>query len=442
MSLQASPTRKLSAHRADIVVFLITTVYVAIELRWNGTLLSAIGDASISRSGVQDLVTEGRLLAAFGLTWALTRALVTASAKPAAMAVNIGVFCILVAGCYAAIDQLYDRVVRAIPATESATLFQLAVHRTSATQGIGEPAFVEAAKHPLTLVSWPLLLSDARTKASISLSYESARERAISTPLDKVTEAFPRIVAAQQQAAQLKAMAATAEAKFETGYAQYAAKSNAIDKSLWGKVSSRVLAGYVTKFKEETCGMVPSPNPTREVFAAELTHSCLLDRQQLGKWYLSGKPDPEQAMRNTVVYNDSGVTIKMGDILGMNEVQLKSYVSERALAITNDRLPTPANIKASEKNVDVIASVLLPPAALLLSLISVIANIGGLMGGLVNRYLQPLGAVLAVVLAVTVMPATAFTDPVFGELEAQVQAKFGFPAKAVSRLVSIEGMLT
>jgi hypothetical protein len=422
---------------ADICILLVTAMYIAVEMRWNIGLVAAIGDVNISRDALNQLVEEGRFLAAFGLTWALARPLLTAASHLTMRIVNGVLFAALVAFTYAAIGQAYDAALHMIPAKESSMMYSLSVHRAAAIRGQGDDEFIFAAQDPLALVAWPMLLANPDAMQKVTVGYARAREQAVTTPRDRLMVEYPKIAALRQQLPAMREQAKNAGRNFEEGYAAFISTSKKVDGGL-SQISGRILDGRIQDFTAATCGMVPNSTATRQQFAQELMHSCKTDFKALGKWFADGQKGSEESIRDTVVYDADGIKLVLGEIIDLDEVGLKAFIDAKAAAVVNDRLPTAENIKASEKNVDVIAALILPAIAILLSLGSVLLNVGGLVFGFVHRVLQPVGAVVVAV-AIYLMPVQpVFEDPVFSAIETNLKAKQNIVFDVMFKMLTIE----
>lgn len=90
------------------VVIGITALMVVLEAKYNIDLLGALSDPSVESSAASDLSQRGKLLAAFGITWALARGLLT---KIRPFALGLLAFVSLSIGAYFCLDYTYTKVI-------------------------------------------------------------------------------------------------------------------------------------------------------------------------------------------------------------------------------------------------------------------------------------------------------------------------------------------
>jgi hypothetical protein len=364
------------------ILFVITAAYLWYELHWQLDLLKTMSSAKATRDDVDFLVLEGRLLAAFGLVWALLKTRFLKSTKDSLSSMVTTLFLVGGAtfGAFSLIGQLYEQVIEQLPAQASLQLYKVAAHRQWSLAG-ELPADASAAD-PVAVIMWPLKMADA------------GQAGAIESVFDKRAEAFKE--GANQQArklwAQVQPKLAAASGmgsgelrgQFEEYYAKYVSGSKQTRSIIGSWQANR------SDYFENLTGIAPNPGATREEFAQALQGAKLNQLRSLGKLYLETKGFTE----DPVVHQVGDVIYYASDFTGVRtESEFARVVVKKAAGGLAAHVPTLATIKSRAESSSVVASAMAPPISLALSTVSLLLNAGAFLGLLcvglpVLRHLQ------------------------------------------------------
>lgn len=385
-------------HVATLALIGITLGYLLWEVLWNAQLLETMANPGASRDEVEAMVGHGRWLAAFGLAWAFLRAMLFERKSGLDSVVNWVLFGSSIVILYAGIGTLYAKAIDSLSPATSMQAFELAAHRAWALKDDLAPerqARVDAArKDAPTVALWGLYVTDKTVATDAHEEYMSRRNGLSQDSVEAALAKYPEIAEAR------KKLSAGGEriAEFDKQYQDYLAKSRQVDSSItaWGK------RGATEVFARATCGMLPNSSATKEDFARELTKSCVNDWKRAGQAYLdntlAGDSDP-------VVYDNQGIRVRLSEVINLDERQFTAFVRDKAAGLVDEQLPTVETVKENARSSDVIASVIVPPISMGLSMLGIIANLGSalaLVCGL--KRFQGLASMLTLVCAALVIP--------------------------------------
>ncbi len=425
---------------ASAALIVVTFAYLCAELAWNLNMLETMSRPGSTRVELQAMAMHGRMLAAFGLVWALIRSLLFSRKSGIDALVNYVLFASSLVVAHASIGTGYDKAIDSLSPSTSMRAFELAAHRGWAMKRDLEPdrqARVAAAiTAPTTVALWGVYVSDPVVLSDARAEYESRRaglsEDAITTALER----YPEIAAARKKLQSGEANAKLAE--FERQYAEYVKKSSQVLNPPVGLESARRIG--IESFAAATCGMLPIENATREQFAKELTKSCVNNWRDGGKAYLGGVAQVAEAASDPIVFDDRGIKVRLSEVINLDEAGFTAFVRDRAAGMVDEQLPTEATVKTNLRAHDVIASVIVPPMSMMLSMLGIVANAGGIFALLLGlkRY-QGLAAAGALAAAAVFVPATAPTG--MPKAWAAFERSSPFVAFVASKVVTAEQAL-
>lgn len=406
-----------------IFTVLVTLAYLAIEATWNLGLVEAVGDKATTRENLDLLILEGRLLAAFGLTWAIAKAQFLKRTSLQGHVVNVFIVACSVVALYVGIGKVYEVAIDEIPAAESMAAYKLASHRQTADT---------EKMSPVSIAIWPIALMHPESAAGIDKDYNSRRARLKESLTSKLDPEWARVEKARNAlgAADPKQLAAA----FEGGYQRFIEGSKRVERALLGRSAA------TEGFKLQSGGLEPNSALTREGFAHALAGSRFADQARLGGWWLrTGGTDGD-----TVAFELEGVQVMASELAGIDRDGFRRLLERKLGLVVDEKLPTLATVKSNPTSHDVVASVVLPPIAMTLSLLAVIANAGALLGLLLSKvplFLrhQALFPVVAVALAMVLAPQARL-----GGLEAaqgHLRAEHPAVELVVSKVAGLEAVL-
>ncbi len=345
-----------------LAVVVASLLYIAIEWRWNMKLVGAVFGGELSAQEMQDLVNEGRLLAAFGLVWAFARGFVSKVATASSLVISGLVLSLAVVVAHKAIDRGYEALVDAIPSDAANKLYKASVYRSLAYTDGGE---VDASlRDPVTAVLWPLRLLDPKGVQQIDFELVEKAGESAEAAAQAADALWPKL----EQKLALLSRRDEILAGFDSQYKQYIESSKKI-----GYLPFR--DKRLEDFRMLT-GLQPNPKATKEEFASALLSSHILNMRQLGEAYLAGMSSAGDA----VVYSAPGLEVKLSDLEG---VQTKEQFTELIGALAKQgatKKLASANAQTDEQTRAAVAAAVLPPVAMALSALAIVLNIGGLAG--------------------------------------------------------------
>lgn len=379
----------------------VTLAYLACEVLWNIQLLQTMAKASATRTEVEAMVSHGRWLAAFGLVWALLRSALFSRKSGVDGVVNWVLFGSSLVLAYASIGTLYSHAIDSLSPATSIQAFELAAHRNWALKDDLEPgrqSRVAAAIHDAPAVAlWGLYVEDAYIADDAHIEYMNRRNSLSQDSVGAALTRYPDIVEARKRLASGDSRLQ----EFEERYQDYVAKSRKVD----GATFAWVKRDAIKQFADATCGMLPNANATKADFARELTKSCVNGWRQAGKAYLdnalTGNSDP-------VVYDNQGISVHLSEVVNLDQGQFTTFIRNKVAGLVDEQLPTVETVKANARAHDVIASVIVPPMSMTLSMLGIVANLGGALALFVGlKRIQGIAAVAALVAAAVFIPSSS-----------------------------------
>lgn len=405
-------------------LFAVTALYIGLEVAWSLELLGVIASPDSTRDTVDSMVTHGRMLAAFGLVWALLRSFVFRPKSRLDGAANAALFAGLAVVVFVGIGAGFDRVIDRLTPAASMQAFELAAHRMWAQRGDLEPArqarVQQAAHDPISSAAWALWLRDEQVAADAHAEYAQRRDGALDDAISAALRRYPELVAARNARG-------TELAAFEAQYKTYTETSRRIEGLLFGR------AAAIEAFANATCRMLPNGSASRADFARELSKSCVAQWREAGEAYLksgAGAADP-------VVFDSHGLEVRFSEVSNLSESELARFIRDRVQGVIDEQLPTVETIRSSARGRDAIAAVVLPPLSLTLSALGLIANLGALaaiaLGVRRHQGLVVMGVLVAALIAI---PAS---EPAgMGRAWSAFAAEHPATAYVTSRTVTVE----
>jgi hypothetical protein len=411
----------------------ITLAYLVVEVLWNIQLLETMSKASATRAEVEAMVSHGRWLAAFGLVWALLRSMLFSRKSGVDGVVNWVLFGSAIVIAYASIGTMYGKAIDSLSPATSMQAFELAAHRSWALKDDLEPerqARVAAAvKDAPAVALWGLYVADRTVAGDANAEYMARRNGLSQDSVSAALAKYPEIEAAR------KKLAAGGDrmAKFDQRYEEYLAKSRKVE----GVTFQWVKRDAIKQFADATCGMLPNAHASKADFARELTKSCVNDWRKAGQAYLD---NALAANSDLVVYDNHGIRVRLSEVINLNEQQFTALVRDKASGLVDEQLPAVETVKSNERAHDVIASVIVPPMSMVLSMLGIVANLGGVAALVVGlKRFQGIASMLALAGAALLTPASSPKG--MPQAWKAFSAEHGALAFVASKVVSAERFL-
>lgn len=275
-------------------VLAVTALLVLLEAKYNIDLLSTISDPNASQAVVGDLSQRGKVLAAFGITWAVARVVLTAI-RP--FAVGLTVFAILAVGTYHVLDYVYTKAIADLQPEIKVKGFGLFSYRQDLLTGkLVDPDIPLPAKEPVTgkifMGAFPIVLLDDRFMLPVQDTVEIKAEHKGREVLNKAEREWPRYDAQMRelQRGHEKFVAdsrkATDAESMDREWQKYQAKMNDLRANHERYIDgSRKAARYGARgersFREQSGGLSPNPNLSLNQFVAMLRSSSHPEGQRL-----------------------------------------------------------------------------------------------------------------------------------------------------------------
>jgi hypothetical protein len=379
----------------------VTLVYLTCEVLWNIQLLQTMAKAGATRTEVEAMVSHGRWLAAFGLVWALLRSALFSRKSGVDGVVNWVLFGSSLVLAYASIGTLYSHAIDSLSPATSMQAFELAAHRNWALKADLEPgrqSRVAAAMHDAPAVAlWGLYVEDARIADDAHVEYMNRRDSLSQDSVSAALARYPDIVEARKKLA----LGGDPMKEFDDKYQDYVAKSRKVE----GATFAWVKRDAIRQFADATCGMLPNANASKSDFARELTKSCVNGWRQAGQAYLD---NVLAAHSDPVVYDSPGIRVQLSEVINLDQDQFTAFIRNKASGLVDEQLPTVETVKANTRAHDIIASVIVPPMSMMLSMLGIVANLGGALALVVGlKRFQGIAAGAALVVAVIFIPASS-----------------------------------
>jgi len=146
------------------VLLVVTSLLVFLEIKYNISLLDSISDPATTPEQAEDLSNRGKLLAAFGLTWALFRGLLFKGGRLLWGVVGLG---LLTAVGYWALDTVYSKAIDSLNPEVKVMGFNLLSYRRDLLAGeLEDPDIPKLKDAPVTgkifMGAFPIVLLDER----------------------------------------------------------------------------------------------------------------------------------------------------------------------------------------------------------------------------------------------------------------------------------------
>lgn len=410
-----------------VLLAVITTAYIILEARWNVHLVAAVFGGDLPRDEMHALVESGRWLSAFGLAWALTKGVFLRESKSFVGAIAGALLvCATTAAGYVAISRSYDAALDAIPDPVASQLYKSAVWRSMT---INDGAAQPAAQDPVATTLWPMKLLDGKAVVLMDAAFTSKEDQIRAQVTQRARDAWPELEAKLSQMGSKDALMQ----QFEGAYRKYISASEKLG-SMFSSVQSRREAEF-----QRLSGMKPNANASREQFATEMLSSPIENLQALGRLYIDsagGTADP-------VVFSKDGLTLHLSDLAGLNSEEAFLAHIERKVTAQLDEARSRPNLMQDAQARQAVAAAVLPPVAMLLSLLGVVLNAGALAGialarvpviRLVPQAMWPVIAIAAVCFLVPPVGAVPGLEAGFAALHAAAPTLSSF----FERMVSLE----
>lgn len=398
----------------------ITVLYLVAETLWNRSLVAAVGDVATTRGSLDLLVLEGRLVAAFGLSWAALKSQFLKRTALHGAVVNAFLVALTTVALYVGIGRCYELAIDALPARHALSAYKLASYRQSSNSSLS----------PVAAVLQPIALLHPQSAAAIDQAYAVRRGELLAALAEKLDPAWERIQQLRLSGGDARQLAAT----FEAGYQRFLEASRRVEATGFGRGAA------VAAFKIETGGLEADPHASRERFARALSDSRFIDQARLGEWWLrTGGSD-----RDVVAVEIAGVQLMASELVGLDHEAFRRLVAQKLGPLVDEKLPTLDTIKANDTTHDVVAAVVLPPLAMTLSLVAVIANAGSLLGLLLSKVpvigrRQLLFPAAAVVAALAMAPRGSLVG--LETAQAHLESAHPIVALAVEKVAGLEELL-
>lgn len=261
------------------VVLVVTAVLVLLEAKYNIDLLATISDPSASREVVGDLTQRGKLLAAFGITWAVARALLT-RIRP--FALGLCVFLGLSFGTYLGLDALYTHAIASLKPEVKVNGFALFSYRRDLlTEKLVDPDLPLPKDEPVIgrifMGAFPMVLLDERYMVPVQHTIAVRAAHQSKAVLANAEKDWPKYDAGMRDIRQkydefiAESRKATDPSASEKEWQQYAAKMAGIRSNHQRYIDgSRKAAAYGARgeraFRERSGGLAPNPHLSLQGF--------------------------------------------------------------------------------------------------------------------------------------------------------------------------------
>lgn len=260
-------------------VLIVTAFLVLMEAKYNIDLLSTISDPTASREVVGDLSQRGKLLAAFGITWAVARALLT-TIRP--FALGLSLFLGLAFGTYHGLDALYTHAIASLKPEVKVKGFALFSYRRDLlTEKLIDPDLPSPTVEPVIgkifMGAFPMVLLDERYMVPVQDVVEVRADYKGKEVLAKAEKDWPRYDAGMRELRHkydefiAESRKATDPAAAEGEWQKYAAKMADIRNNYQRYIDgSRKAARYGAtgdrEFRRQSGGLSPNPSLSLQGF--------------------------------------------------------------------------------------------------------------------------------------------------------------------------------
>lgn len=364
------------------IVTAITFLYIFFEVTWVSALFDTLTDKNANTTEIQGLEFAGRCLSAFGLTWFLAKNRFLFHKDGAShFAFDVAILLVATSCVYYGIGLAYDSVINNLSAKSSMQLFENAAARKWALEGKLNPGV--DVKDPLAMSLFPVLILDTEAQASIHAKYEHERTIGATDAVDRLLKAYPEV-------ANSKAF----KAGLEENYKKFIKKSQQLvnAKEFAGKADGKWWVGYdvarnvkngaetLDKAFLEIYGQAPNPKATFEEFVAGLKNSKYSDLQSTGQAIEKAGGDPDKI----ALVDVPGLKITLKEVMDMTQAEYDRFIRQKFRDLLEDTLPTEKTVKSSSLAHDFVSTSIIPPIAIVLSLLSVVLNLSSMLGHIIG----------------------------------------------------------
>lgn len=413
-----------------VFALLLTAGFVWLEARYNIDLLNTLSDPNSTSDAAEELSQRGKLLASFGITWAVARALVT-KLRPAVL--GLALFLACATALYFGLDYGYARVIAGLKPEVKIEGFNLFSYRRDLLTGrLSDPDIPLPREHPvegkILMGSFPIVLLDDRFMLPARDIVERKASDAAKRVLAKAAENWPSYFERMHE--------------LDAGYREFINGSR--------KAIQYRAFGGIDRFRSQSGGLEPNAHLTRSQFVEMLRSSEHPKGRALRK-----------AEEREVGKRPDGSTVYARDIpYFMDRTGYLRWFESQAEQVKAAALPTAATVEQFRGIQDINSAVFLPPMAVITSLTSAVTNLIALglmllsiglsalpqqeaakLGRFLGRFAGPLTVVIfACVLAM--MPSHVFTPGTpMHELESTMHARIGFAGVVWSKLSNVQAIV-
>lgn len=409
------------------LTLLISISFVVLEAKYNIDLLSSISNPNTDSSVVADLSERGKLLASVGISWVLFKGVLRI--KPALLGLLL--FMLISSAGYYALDFTYTKVIQNLESSTKVQGFNLFAYRQDILKGnLHDPDLPTPKDDPvigkILMGAFPIIILDDRymLPAQDILKLKANDKRKLA--LKKAEAEWPGYEKYNSQ--------------LNNSYVQFISQSKQAYKYRY--------YGGIQRFKNQSGGMSPNPNASRNDFLVTLKNSKHPQAKKLIDYE-----------NKTIAQNTDGTYVYGRELPFfldhegyINWFESKIKQSESLIFPTNENVE---NFKGID---EINSAVFLPPMAIITSLLSATTNFITVMiictsmlmrrfsntnycGKLLQQYSPHLsGAVLVVV--IFCMPSHAFKkNTALHDLENLMHSEVGIVGELWSRLSNLQKII-
>lgn len=276
------------------ITMVVTVLLVLMEAQYNVDLLSTISDPNASKALVGDLSQRGKLLAAFGITWAIARGLLT-SIRPFLFGMLI--FASLTVGTYHGLDHIYTKVIADLKPEIKVKGFGLFSYRRDILTGKLIDSDIPLPKNEpvigkIFMGAFPIVLLDDRFMLPVQDTIEVKAAYKGKEVLARADKEWPKYDTQMRELriAHDKFVAESRRAldttSIENEWKKYSAKMqelrNAYERFIDGsRKAARYGSAGTRRFREQSGGLSPNPNLTFHQFLSMLRSSSHPEGEKL-----------------------------------------------------------------------------------------------------------------------------------------------------------------
>lgn len=326
------------------LVIVVSVLFVVLEAGYNIDLLNTLSNPYADSATVGNLSQRGKLLGAFGITWALLRVLLT-RIQPAAA--GLAAFLAVVFVTYQALDLTYTKVISGLKPEIKVQGFNLFSYRRDIlTEKLSDPDIPHPKNEPIIgkilMGAFPIVILDDRfmlPAQDIVARKAGDKSKAVMVKAENAWSEYDRNMRELTHA-----------------YGEYLQQSKkAFQYKAWGGIN---------KFRQRSGGMEPNPSATRMQFIQTLRASKHPKGEQLRKSeerVVGKRPDGSPVYAREIPYF-------------MEHQQYLAWFEDQAKQAKDSALPTIKSVESFKGIENVNAAVFLPPMAIITSLTSAMTN--------------------------------------------------------------------